>query len=286
MTLAAVIILVLSALGFLAVVLSKLPVVFAVRPSSGRNRFIVAADSLIDYFLLKLKQFGRWLWHFILEAKDIRPSGKALAGSVEKVKKVFKVRIKQSEQDSDWMPEAQYSEVVTAEKAPKKTAEDLYLEAIKKDPENYGAYESLARLYLQNKNYEEAAETFKFLSLKQPGRDVYWSNLGISSYCLKNYQEAIGAYEQALKINSKVPARWINLALCFEALEQHDKAVKAINKALELAPRSVNYLMLLADIYIKLDNRVRGEEVLSQVLKLEPTNRIARERLMKMRVEG
>jgi len=74
------------------------------------------------------------------------------------------------------------------------------------------------------------------------------------------------------------------LAFCFEALEQPSKAVKAITKALSLDKLNVNYLTMLADVYTKLNNYLRAEEVLEQILSIEPTNKVAREKLMKIRI--
>jgi tetratricopeptide (TPR) repeat protein len=279
----------ISVLGMAAVVLSKLPQVL-IKPAS-RGRLVIVADNIFDYFWHKFKQLANYAWRFVLEAKDIRPSTKSITTSVDKVKKVFKIRIRQSEKEPDWLPEAT-DQVEGSKPAPVlseashevKTAEELYLRTIQREPNNRQAYEGLGRLYLQEKNFNEAVETFKFLTKIDPGRDVYWSNLGISQYSLKDYVSAAASYERALKINGKVPARWINLALCFEAVDEHQRSVKAINRALELDPRNINYKMLLADIYLKVTNKVRAEEVLTQVLAQDPTNKIARERLMKLRV--
>jgi hypothetical protein len=52
-----------------------------------------------------------------------------------------------------------------------------------------------------------------------------------------------------------------------------------------LDPRNLNYQFLLADMYVKIENKVRAEEVLSHILQIEPTNKPAREKLMRMRVK-
>jgi predicted Zn-dependent protease len=252
-----------------------------------RGSFMAAADSIYDYLMYGIRQMFRRFWHFILEAKDIRPSavGKLpLSSGMERVKKVFKVRVKQSDQEPDWMPElADVADPAVEKAEPASSPEAVYLAAIKKDPNDLKAYESLARLYLQNRNFSEASEIFQFLIQKQE-KDIYWSNLGIAQYGMKKFQEAAVSFDKSLKINSKVPARWVNFALCFEALNQYSKAVKAVGKALELAPRNISYLMLLADLYEKVDNPVRGEEVLAQILVIEPMNKTAREKLMKLKI--
>ena len=87
-----------------------------------------------------------------------------------------------------------------------------------------------------------------------------------------------------IQVSLKITWHWINLALCFEALEDYSKAVKALNMALQLDKLNINYMTLLADAYVKLENNVRAEEMLEQILSLEPTNKNAREKLMKLRI--
>lgn len=195
-------------------------------------------------------------------------------------KKAFRIRIRQSDAEPVWMPEA--AELDTNPELV--DIEHRYLEAIKRNPNDIPSYEGLARLYLQEKNFQDAAETFEYLTELAPNRDVYWSNLGLSLFSVKKFKEARDAYQKALDLNNKIPVRWINLALCLDNLDDTARAIKAITQATELDPRNINYQFLLADMYVKMDNKVRAEEVLEHILKLEPTNKPAREKLMKVRI--
>ena len=239
-------------------------------------------DTLWPYFKQKFFLVIHTLWHFILEAKDLTPATtKTIHTQYEKVKSVFRIRIRSNNQEPVWLPEAAE---LTIKPKMNQNPEDLYLEAIKKNPKDHQAYEALGRLYLQNKNYADAVQTYEFLTKLDPSQDIYYSNLGLSHYSLKEYQKAQSSYEKALGINSKIPTRWINLALCFDAVAEYAKAVKAIAQALQLDKSNINYLNLLADTYVKLENNVRAEEVLEQILGLDPTNRLAREKLMRLKI--
>jgi tetratricopeptide (TPR) repeat protein len=282
------IIFILAILVFGGLVLAKIPqvvqtpIVRKIKKGSEENPW--------HYFLTKVKIYIRKFWHFVLEAKDLHPPVN-LARQMDKIKHVFRIKVRKSEDEPHWIPEA-------TEKAPEpavavkkieeteieKSAEDLYLADIKKDPTDVSAYEGLGRMYLQEKNYAEAVEIFEFLTTNRPEKDVYWSNLGLCLYSIKEHQKAILAYEKALKINSKVPIRWVNMAFCFEAIDEPIKAIKAVSQALQLDRRNVNYLMFLSSIYLRIENFVRAEEVLEQVLEIEPTNKAARQRLMKLKI--
>jgi len=264
--------------GIFALFLSKLP------ETVSRPQFRPKASSLPtawvwQYLLKQSRLILRKIWHFILEAKDLSPAMDF--HPVDKVKQAFKIRIRTSEREQDWLPEVSNS---LPDSGRAQSPEEVYLETIKRDPQNREAYEGLGRLYLQEKKFEDAAETFDFLTKFDPSRDIYWSNLGLSLYSLKKFREAANAYEKALNLNSKIPTRWINLGLCFAAMEDLGKAVTAVRGALNLDRRNLHYLTLLADLYIQAGNGIKAEQALEQILEIEPTSRAAREKLMKLKI--
>ena len=246
------------------------------------------AEDVFAYFWRKIKAGFGSLWYFVLEAKDLTPQLPLNMKNVgvSKIRNVFKIRVKEDENDPDFLPEVTDTlESAPAEAAPSsKSPEKLYLEAIKKNPSNREAYEGLGRLYLHEKNFSEAAEVYRYLIKLDPAKDIYWSNLGLSLYSTKDFRSAVAAYDHALKINSKIPVRWINLALCFDALDEPVKAIKAVTTALTMDRRNIAYMSFLADLYMKVRNKVRAEEVLEQILQADPANKPAREKLMKLRV--
>ncbi len=243
---------------------------------------LVPHTRLRSYFKSKLKILGQSLWYFVLEAKDLKPATtKTIQHQYEMVKKAFRIRIRTSEQEPLWLPEATELTVKTGEK---QTPEDQYLAAIKKDPTDRQAYESLGRHYLQMKNFTEAAETYEYLIKLDPIRDIYFSNLGLAYYSVGEFQKAASSYEKALSLNGKIATRWINLGICFTAMDETPRAIKALTQAVELDKLNINYLTLLADAYLLIENNVRAEEVLEQILLLEPTNKTAREKLMKLKI--
>lgn len=269
------VIFILSMFGVVLILLSKLPASIGTETKIRVNG--TGHENFWSYLGAKSRIFINQIWHFILEAKDLRPSVK-LSLPVEKMKNVFRIKIRSHENEPSSLPEA--AELVESALS----AEALYLKAIKNDPQNKEAYESLGRLYLQEKNYSEAEEIFEYLAKFDPGRDVYFSNLALSFYSQQKYPQAASAYEKALNLNNKIPARWINLGLTFMATGEYAKAIKAVGNALDLDKRNLNYMMLLADLYLKAHNSVRSEQVLAQVLEIDPTNRLAREKLMKLRI--
>lgn len=260
-------ILFIACLGFVLTILAKIPQVLQRGQTKGKGLPPVGLRAII-----------RSIWHFILEAKDLTPpihlnQRVGLVG--QKVKQIFKIRIRQSKNEPVWLPEASESAQST---------EEMFLNAIKKDPNNKQAYEGLGRLYLQEKNWIEAEEIFRFLVNLDPAKDTYHSNLALILYSLKRFRDAAAEYEKAIEINNKVPSRWVNLSLCFLAVDDYPRAIKAIMKAVDMDRRNKNYLSLASDLYIKIGNKVRAEELLSEMLSQDPTNRLAREKLMRLKI--
>lgn len=277
------IVFILSFVGIASTVFYELPEVVE---NGKHGRLRQSAESFLSFLAQGISRLLTGLWHFILEAKDLTPHPQLnkikLNQSVQKVKKIFRIRIRTSREEPGWLPEA--VELSSEPKTQDQSPEARYLEMIKKNPVDLNAYENLARLYLEEKKYLEAAEIFRFLIKRDPQNDTYLSNLGFTLYFLGEYQQSVKAYDQALSINSKVPVRFVNLALSLKALDDFPKAIKALNEALKLDPRNPAYLMMLADFYVAVDNQIRAEETLSQILELEPTNKSAREKLMKLKI--
>ena len=62
-----------------------------------------------------------------------------------------------------------------------------------------------------------------------------------------NYREAIESFDQALKIDSKLPHAWNDRGLSFRALNDHSEALKSFLRAVELDPENPEYLYTLGE---------------------------------------
>ncbi|MDD1695864.1 MAG: response regulator [Methanoregula sp.] len=63
----------------------------------------------------------------------------------------------------------------------------------------------------------------------------------------KKYPEAIAEFDQALKIDDKVPYVWNDRALCYREMGDNISALKSLLKAVELAPENSEYLFNLGE---------------------------------------
>lgn len=117
-------------------------------------------------------------------------------------------------------------------------AEKQYIEALSIEQKNPKLYEKLGRLYLRNKQYDQARDTFRFASRLSPNDASVVASLG----------------EVAL------------------AREEYADAVTYFQHAVSLRPRSPRYLDFLLEASIAGGNRASAKEALAQLSSVNPEN--------------
>lgn len=229
-----------------------------------------AVDALKTFFQNILSK----IWHFMLEAKDLK-EGKILASNFSRIvtqsgKRVINI--------------GAFSNLKRAEKfiaeGNLEAAEMVYYDIIKKHPHEYPAYEGLVKIYFQQKKHDEVAEVLQYLIIHNPSNDSYYAQFGKLLLSQKRYADAIEAYERSFTINNLIPARFANVGLCYQALGNLPKARENFKKALDLEPSNMQYLMMLVDALIRSEQRNEAKKYLEQALEMDPENALVRERLM------
>jgi tetratricopeptide (TPR) repeat protein len=117
-------------------------------------------------------------------------------------------------------------------------AEKQYIEALSIEQKNPKLYEKLGRLYLRNKQYDQARDTFRFASRLSPNDASVVASLG----------------EVAM------------------AREEYGDAVTYFQHAVSLRPRSPRYLDFFLEACIADGNKQMAREALSQLSAVNPEN--------------
>lgn len=275
---------IVSLAGILIIVLRKVPGVpefvsktpFKRLPSQGVK---VVAGKIAKLFAI----LGEKLWHFVLEVKEISKSHTFPYFPTSFPKIHFpKPRLhffKYPNSPAFFLAEAQAS----LTRGDFDDAERKFIKVIEKDAHNEEAFGGLGKLYLLQKKFEEAAETYKFLVKHHPANDGYYSNLGQAYHGQKLYDQAIEAYERAIELVPDNARRYINLGLTLEAKKHLEEAILHYRKAVDLEKNNTQFLMVLAEALIKKGDKEEAEILLEQILQLEPTNHLAREKLMQLK---
>ncbi|MCX6745108.1 MAG: tetratricopeptide repeat protein [Candidatus Parcubacteria bacterium] len=118
------------------------------------------------------------------------------------------------------------------------SAENKYIEILNLEAKNIEAYRGLGDLYILQKQFQEAIQTFKHI----------------------------------IKLNKTDSLAHFELAEVFVRLEDYDNALNNLNKALEIEPVSPKYLDLLLTISIIIKNKEMAKEGLTRLKAVNPEN--------------
>ncbi len=117
-------------------------------------------------------------------------------------------------------------------------AEKKYIEALSIEQKNPKLYEKLGRLYVRNKNYDQARDTLRFASRLSPNDASVVASLGEIAFARSEFSDAITYFQHAVA----------------------------------LRPRSPRYLDFLLEACIMGGNRAGAKEALAQLSTVNPEN--------------
>ncbi|MFH1822246.1 MAG: tetratricopeptide repeat protein [Patescibacteria group bacterium] len=131
-------------------------------------------------------------------------------------------------------------------------AEKKLIEIIGLDSKNLSAFAALAHLYFENKNYNDAQETFRHILnlIKDQDRD----------------EKAEGSSIQPAEI-------YFNLALVLQETEKFTEALENIKQALKIEPSNPRYLDSLLELAIINKDKVSALDAYGKLKKVNPDNK-------------
>lgn len=146
-------------------------------------------------------------------------------------------------------------------------------------PGNASAYRNLGGVYYYLGEEDKALDAFEKSVEIQPNYGVY-SNMATMHFYSGNYDEAVKFYEKALELNNTDYQVWSFLSEAYKNLdppkinESKDALIKAKEGALarlKVNPRDSKLLLSLASYHVELEESDKAENILSQALKLKPS---------------
>jgi tetratricopeptide (TPR) repeat protein len=270
------IILILAILGIVFIILRRLPEAAVLedqssKPPTAQEKLLTKGLPAITISKIKtfLKFWGKKIWNFALEAKDLKPS--ALAGY--KIKKIFGNRFAK--------PEAKTSAPASTQEV---KDEQYLLNIIKRDPKNHANYDALAKFYLDRENLEDARDIYQYLTQHEAANPDYHAMLAYCYYRLRDFPKTAESYQKSLALDSSQPNRYYNLGLALEAQEKNQEAVEAINQAINLEPGNLKYHLGLSSAFEKLGQTALAIEALQKAKQLDPFSEIVAKRLEKIKM--
>lgn len=151
-------------------------------------------------------------------------------------------------------------------------AELACIAAIKLDQTNAEAYRGLAQSYAERELWEEAKQTYLFLTKLAPEDDKVYAALGEIAEAEGNTQEAIEYYQEAVVLNDALSPRFYHLAELLLKVGQPEVAKEAIVSALGLEPKNPKFLDLLLETAILMSDKEEAERVYAEFRLVNPEN--------------
>lgn len=190
---------------------------------------------------------------------------------------------------------------------------------LKASPDNIDARFQLAFLEYIEKNYKEAAGSFRQLyqsypndirglvglvetevamgdfqsAIKQlkeqldrdPSRSEYRLTLANTYVNAEQYDQAIPIFQDLIKANPKSEELYSKLAETYRLKGDFNTAIETFHKASALAPNDPNPLVELALLYDGTGQKDRARPIYDQILKLQPDNAVALNNLAYLKAE-
>jgi cytochrome c-type biogenesis protein CcmH/NrfG len=107
---------------------------------------------------------------------------------------------------------------------------------VKSAPKSADAWRVLGSAYSYLKQYDDAIHAYREALRIQPDGFIAWNLLGSAYNFLKQYDQAIQSYREALRIQPEDFSAWHNLGNAYDSLKQYDKAIQAYRQALRIQP--------------------------------------------------
>ena len=156
-----------------------------------------------------------------------------------------------------------------------------FVQVLAIDPGHLETLEKLAMLYLQKQMYSAACAFLKQLG-EITQEAVHYSHLGLAHFQQAEYELAREAYQKALELDGSRPQRYVSLSQVYKALGNMQNAIIALNKALEMDGENIDFMFLMADLYLEKEMFDEAKKMLEEILEKNPRSVEAKEALKKI----
>lgn len=144
-------------------------------------------------------------------------------------------------------------------------AERAYLELLKRDSRNVRAYRGLGALYVRQKLYSQAKETFLFLERIRGCDDACYASLAEIAEIEGNLTDAESLRKRAVDASPRNAGRHADLAAFYMMHGSPEYALGAARRAADLAPEDPRCLEICTEAAILVRDRSEAERRYEQL---------------------
>ncbi len=141
---------------------------------------------------------------------------------------------------------------------------------VKNEPGSAVARYAMGFAYNNLKQYDQAIQAFREALRIQPELAKAWNGLGTAYGNPKQHDQAIKAFREALRIQPEYADVWNNLGTSYSLLKQYDQAIQAYREALRIQPEYAEAWNNLGIAYYRQGQRDKVREIYQTLRKLDP----------------
>ncbi|MDR0304933.1 MAG: tetratricopeptide repeat protein [Chitinispirillales bacterium] len=148
------------------------------------------------------------------------------------------------------------------------TAESLYLETVRKQPDNIAAKKGLALSLIGQNDAYPAKTVLEEILVAEPVNSEMWYLLGSALEALNDWQNAANAYKKSVEIREDfTDAVWALMVLCTK-IGDFETALDLVKRLSEKFPERAEYPAIMGTIYNAMNLYDSAFVVLNKVLEL------------------
>ncbi|MDR2904920.1 MAG: tetratricopeptide repeat protein [Helicobacteraceae bacterium] len=137
-------------------------------------------------------------------------------------------------------------------------------------PNNSIAYYNRGIAYIKLRNYDQAVKDYTQAIALDPKDDQAYHNRG-GAYCkLGNYDQAIADFTKAIELNPKYASAYFNRGVTYDKQQNYNQAITDFTKAIELAPKDATYYNNRGNVYYELQNYDQAISDYTKAIELDP----------------
>ena len=153
-----------------------------------------------------------------------------------------------------------------------KSAEKLYKEILKKNPNHFDSIVLVGTLSAQFGKLEIAKQLFQKAIQINPNHPRVYYNLGLVFKEIGEYQKAISYYEKAIKIKPEYFIAYNNLGIVFYELGEFQKAISCHKQAIQINPNFANGHFGLGNVLEELGEYQKAIDYYKKAIQIQPNH--------------
>jgi tetratricopeptide (TPR) repeat protein len=149
-------------------------------------------------------------------------------------------------------------------------AKENFIKCLEEDIEDQTALYNVVYCYeFLDQNKDAIAYLNNYID-KNPYSEIAWHQVGRLYYSLKEYENAIRAFDYATLIDDEFLGAFMEKAKALERLKRFDEAIKSYNRTIELDDATSYALLRIGKCYEKLGNKVLALKYFNKTVHEDP----------------